>query len=370
MAQLHFAHREIVAKVVYFGAPGAGSNTNVRTLYGLLAYKERSRLHQFQSWYFDYVPAGALVPGFATRLRVYSMPGGIRNASHREQVFGDVDALVLVADARTARAQGNRLAAEELLAFVKQHGRNLQALPLVIQVNHTDAPDARTADTCVAELGLASENVIPAVARQSQGVLETHDALVGEVCRRLCENLGGATETIQLAAALRENVEKDEEIVARHMAGIEAAERDSRPSLEHNVGDFQVALTRRYQALTHGPRVELGFQPKEFFGMRPVHLMDTRIEADTIVVDVVMERNSGGEPRRLALILANRPTDATPVQRMTAPSIARGGVTENLPDSVDMLPPDPWDFPPVWYGIAGIAGGTLVGMLVGFLMFS
>jgi hypothetical protein len=137
-----------------------------------------------------------------------------------------------------------------------------------------------------------------------------------------------------------------------------------------NVGDFQVALTRRYQALTPGPRVELGFQPREFIGSRPVHLMDTRLEADSIVVDLVMERLSGGEPRRLSLVLANRPLDATPVQRSTAPSAPpRPRITENLPDHIELPPPDPWDFPPVWYGIAGVAGGTLVGVLVGFLMF-
>jgi hypothetical protein len=377
MAVIHFGHREITAKLVYFGAAQAGSNTNVRTLYGVLPAREKGRLHHFgptgsneQSWFFEYVPPqNVQLPGFGLRIRVYSMPGGITHSTHRREVFKTADAVVFVADARPDRADANRHAWAELKQHLREMHLDPDRLPTIVQVNHTDAPDARQPEQALADLGEGVPLSVAAVARSSKGVLETHDRAVTELVARIKENLGGNTAAIALVADQRDSPERDEDILARHLATLAAADRRSRPSLELAVQDLQVALSRRYQTLTPGPRFEVPFQPREFLGTRPVHLLDARLEGDQILVDLVLERLAGGEPRRLSVVLANRPLDATPVPRHTTPSPQPRPITSDLPDKVELnAAPEPSDFPPVWYGVVGAAGGALIGMLVMFLL--
>ncbi len=95
MATIDFGNREITAKLVYFGATGAGSNTNVRQLHRLVPTTSRSRLHKFgpgdsaeRSFYFDYrLPESERINGFDLRLRLYSLPGGLE----LEALFGRED---------------------------------------------------------------------------------------------------------------------------------------------------------------------------------------------------------------------------------------------------------------------------------------
>jgi len=377
MATLTFAHREIAAKIVYFGAPGAGSNSNVRTLYSLVSVKEKSRLHQFgpsnaseQSCYFDYVPTqGGEVPGFSTRFRVYSLPGGLRNEVHRHEVFDDTDGIVFVADARASRARGNAQALEEMTSLLRGQGLDLAKMPIVVEINHTDAPDARPPEEIMWLLNSEDYPVVSAVARTGQGVMETHDHLTRELSQRLRANLTGNLAAIRLLHSKRDVIERDEQVIARHVAALEAAEHTPRANLETAISDFQLALTRRYLTLTPGPKHDVHSLPREFLGFKPVHLLESRLEGDQIHVDVVMERVAGQGPRRLTLVLVNRPLEA-PVTRTTpigAPVPAP--VTGDLPDRIVPPPPKPKDLPPIGYGVAGVTFGILAGVLIARLAF-
>ncbi len=374
MATLTFAHREITAKIVYFGAPGAGSNSNVRTLYSLVSVKEKSRLHQFgptnaseQSCYFDYVPTqGGEVPGFSTRFRVYSLPGGLRNEVHRHEVFDDTDGIVFVADARASRAKGNAQALEEMTSLLRGQGLDLANMPIVVEINHTDAPDARPPEEIMWLLNSENYPVVSAVARTGQGVIETHDHLTKELSARLRANLQGKFDAIRLNGSKRDVVERDEQVVARHLAALEAAEHTPRANLDTAISDFQLALTRRYLSLTPGPKHEVNSLPREFLGYKPVHLLDSRLDGDQIHVDVVMERVSGQGPRRLTLVLVNRPVEAPARSTPVGPVPP---ITGDLPDRIVPVPPPPRDLPPYWYGVAGGVFGILSGVLLAKLLF-
>ena len=392
MALINLAHREITAKVVYFGAPGAGSNTNVRTLYEVLPVKEKSRLHHFgpvtskeESWYFDYVTEAELVSGFAMRLRVYSMPGGIDDAVHRKEVLKGTDSVVFVADARQSRAAANVDALIELERLLKGHGVELATIPLVIQVNHTDADDARDPAAVVVDLNPYGFPVVAAMARSHRGVLEAHDRVATETAARIRENLAGNEASIALTAIHREAIERDDEVIARHVEAI-SADRGQRghPQMGLGTADSEVSA---YHGLEVGLRLELPFQPREWVGLKPIALLETRFEGDGVAVELVMDRLAGGEPRRLTVFLANRPVDTTPLPRAqpstgSSPRGSLGGLstqatlpvlgdtaTSKLPDRMDMPKPEPADFPPVWYGVIGIAGGVLLGLLLGFVVF-
>ncbi len=390
MAIIDFAHREITAKVVYFGAPGAGSNTNVDRLFELVPVNERGRLHRFgadddddASLFFDYVPQGGGQIGvFTTRYRVYSMPGGVKNATHREEVLRGADAVVFVADAREGRGQGNLDNLIELEGLLAEFDLALVSIPLVFQVNHSDAPSARTVAEVVYDLNPYGFEVVAAVARQGRGVLETHDRIVAVTAARIGESLAGNQAAISLTAVNRAARERDDDVIRRHVAAIRSGDSGEEPVdgalAAKGRGEPPPARSARVMAYAAAPEVDvvrLPFQPRSMAGTRPVHVLSARVEDGAVHLDVVAERLSGGDPRRVRVVLENRPigelglTGSSPTQTASAPEDPPM-ITSSLPDQIEFpMTSHHLDLPPMWYGLGGLAGGVIAGLLMGFLLF-
>lgn len=372
MALIYFDKRQIVAKLVIVGADGAGSNTNLRSLHGRVTSRYKGEIFSFgadpeeTSFVFEYDAPRACVPGFDLRVRVYSLPGRVGSPAHRDLVLRDVDGVLLVLDARPERGSANKSALEDVSARLAGYGRPVERTAVVVQINHRDHLTARSSEAVVVGLALPSAPIIPSNARTAQGVLETHEALVSDVSARLRDNLAGNVDDILLVATTGAPL-SDEDLVAQHVSQLSG--NVAFGQLDAGAAQLNAAMTRRFLALPPGERVEVAFQPREFAGMRPVHLLDSRLEADGVFVDLVMERLSGGGPKRLPLMLANRPPDVQPVQRHVTQTAA-SSVTRDLPMKVDMAPPEPIDFPPVWYGVAGIAAGVVVGLLIAYVAFA
>lgn len=386
MATINFATREISAKIVYIGASGAGSNTNVRRLYETLEAEQTSRLHMFgpddsdeRSWFFQYLrPHGPHVASFAMRCQVYSLPGGLVLDAHREEVLGGADALVFVADARPDRQQANLdalIALEEQLAA---QGMELSAAAVVVQVNHTDHDDALPPERVGAEINPFGFPQLAAVARDGEGVGTTHAEVVAAIEDRLRDHLGGNDAVLQLVAVHDPETPTDDDIVAGHVQAIqERSEAQASAAVD--------ALSeRQIEHLPEGPIVEVPFQPREFVGSQPSRVLDVTVDRDEVSVDLVMERMGGGTPRRLLVRLVNRPTD-TPALARSAPVVqhaptgpqAEDRVFDYLPESVEITHPgdrsgddDSDDMPPLAYGLLGLSGGIVIGGLLAYLVGS
>ncbi len=372
MAIINFATREITAKVVYFGATGAGCNTNLKQLHKLLSTSERSQLHKFgpsdspeRTYYFDYVtPDDRGVNDFRMRFRVYSLPGDLTLPAHRQEVVSEVDALVFVADARAARATANMDSLLELERMLSLQGLELAAVPVVLQVNHVDSSDARKISDVVFDINPYGFPVISAVANDHRGVVETHTEITGATMARIRDNMAGNEATITLTAVHRQTRETDEDVVRGHIEAIQGATQSTPQQQEHGTvsnGEGVVLPT---------PTVEVPFQPRDFVGSHPVSVLAARVENGTVAVDVVMEPMGGGSPRRLTVHLANRPTDTPPVPRHAPPSVvpSENRVSNYLPERVDFTQPPSGDLPGVWYGILGLGAGVLIGALTSYLV--
>jgi hypothetical protein len=375
VALINFRYREIAAKIAYCGGLGADSTMSVRTLHGMVSAREKGRLFPFgpaeselRAWFFEYVPPGVIVPGFTLKVRVYALPMSAGNAPLREEVLGGADAVMLVVDPRSSRQAANRNTLADLQRALKHLGQEPGSIPLLLQRSQTDFGEEGAPQDYAKLLGVES-NVEPVDGIQE--FFGFHDRVIGDIGSRLRANLAGDLGAITLVADHRESMERDHEVLARHEAALEQDRARERPSLEMAIKDVQAALQARYAGLSQGIRVEIPFQPKEFVGTRPVHVLGATLDGEHVHVDIVMERMNGGEPRRLLLQLANRPRDATPMPRNTQPGPpSRDAISSTtLPERVDLGPPEPADFPPVWYGVAGAAGGMLIGLLVGFLLF-
>lgn len=362
MATINFATREITAKLVYYGTSGAGCNTNVRQLHRLVPSDRRSRLHKFgpgdsdeRSFYFDYVAGkDSRINGFDLHLRVYSLPGGLSLDAHRHEVMKDVDALVYVADARPVAEAANM---DQLLALEEQlskTGLELASLPIVIQVNHTDDDTARPAEDVVYDLNPYGFPVIPAIATEPRGVLETHTELAGALTARIRDNMAGNAAAITVTAVHRAERIDDEDVIRGHIEAIQAVTTATPAS---SLGEEMPTPS------TPTPRVELPFQPRDFVGTHPVQVLSSRLEGSTIVIELLMQPMSGGDPKPLRIELANRPTDTPALDRVMPAQPEPTRLGDYIPDTYDLPEEEGPDLPGWLYGVIGVLGGLAIGVL-------
>lgn len=384
MATINFATREITAKVVYFGASEAGCNTNVERLHSQVPGRSKSALHKFgppdeaeRSTYFDYLSTEpASLESFTMAYRIFSLPGGITLPAHREALMRSVDAVVLVADARQARNRANVDALFELEAMLRGLGQELSSLAVVIQVNHTDAEDARPLQDVVFDLNPFGFPVVEAVAAAGKGVLETHREAASSIGTRVKNALTGQTPALTVSALHIAERETDTEVIGKLVEAIHVA--SSVVTVEHLSEDSPPA--RIDGPVLEGPEVELAFQPRELVGCHPVRVLQADVHGDRVRVDLLMERMGGGEPTKITLWLLNRPTDTPPIARLPAgkpqEETPADRVFDYLPDPEESSeePLAPWgpadasELSPVWFGVFGASSGILIGLLGGYLV--
>ncbi|MEQ1505140.1 MAG: hypothetical protein ABMB14_23095 [Myxococcota bacterium] len=325
MATINFATRELAAKIVYFGATSAGCNTNLERLHALIPGRSKSALHKFgpresdeRSMYFDYLSLDpAPIDGFAQVVRVYSLPGGIGLQAHRDEVMRAVDGIVFVADARGDRNAANVDALLGLETLLTALALDMSALPIVLQVNHTDSPEARPVADVVFDLNPFGFPAIPAIARQDHGVLETHGELLRGMTERIRNAVIGQTPGLRLTAIHDPVRRTDTDVIQAHVDTIQ-----ERAEITPQIDDVAVELPDDVDdaaGLPAGPTIEVPFQPRELVGSHPVRILAAEIDADHVRVELLMERMGGAESRRLTVLLANRPTDTLPKRAASAP---------------------------------------------------
>jgi signal recognition particle receptor subunit beta len=129
--------------------------------------------------FFDLLPLSyRSASGLAIRLKVFTVPGQVIHASTRRLVLQGADGVAFIADSRVSETQNNTDSFMDLRDNVKEHGRSLRQMPLVIQFNKRDLPDVRS-DEEIAKLGAQGrEPVYLAVATRGLGVVETFIGLL------------------------------------------------------------------------------------------------------------------------------------------------------------------------------------------------
>jgi hypothetical protein len=128
--------------------------------------------------------------GVKVKLRLYTVPGQVIHESTRRIVLQGTDAVVFVADGRRSEAAATLAYWNNMLKNMEANGLDYRTLPLVIQLNKRDLPDARGED----ELGdlrkVIRPPMVPAVAVRGEGVVETLWALLSLTYRNLDRTLG------------------------------------------------------------------------------------------------------------------------------------------------------------------------------------
>ncbi len=198
MVQINFAQKQINAKVVYYGPGMSGKTTNLEVIHQRAPAPNRGDLTSIstdgdRTLFFDYMPLDlGTVAGMRTCFQVYTVPGQVYYNSTRKLVLQGVDGVIFVADSSEKMREQNIESLKNLEENLAEYGKNMSTLPLVIQYNKRDLPDAMSLEKLAEDLNVFGVPSFEAVANTGQGVFPTLKALAAVVLKNLAQETGGS----------------------------------------------------------------------------------------------------------------------------------------------------------------------------------
>jgi signal recognition particle receptor subunit beta len=191
VAQVDFTERQLTLKLVYYGPPLSGKTSNLRALHGKVDKLNRGRLMTLdtrddRTLFFDLLPIFFRASGFSFRIKVYTVPGQPVHEATRKVVLAGADGVVFVADSRPDHREANRSSWQNLLANLKSLG--LEQLPIVVQYNKRDLPDAIAIDEAD-RFGDPGRTLVEACAKAGDGVTATFFELISRAWQNLDADL-------------------------------------------------------------------------------------------------------------------------------------------------------------------------------------
>ncbi len=179
MVQFRHAQREIQFKVVYYGPALGGKTTNLEALHEITDPEGQTELVSLKTaedrtLFFDFLPFDlGEVQGYHIRFQVYTVPGQVHYNTTRKVVLSGADAIVFVADSQPERAKENFISWENMKANLIANKMDLAQIPVVVQCNKQDLPDALDRDEILKIMRAEPEHVTTSCALSGEGVVET-----------------------------------------------------------------------------------------------------------------------------------------------------------------------------------------------------
>lgn len=179
MAVINYSKKEISAKIVYYGPSVCGKTTNIQSIYASIKPEQKGKLVSLateadRTLFFDFLPIEiANIRGFKTRLHFYTVPGQVYYNSTRRAVLTGVDGLVFVADSQRDKMEENIESLANLEENLNYYGKSMKTLPLVMQYNKRDLPDATPVSEMNQILNPDGYPYFESVAPTGEGVLQT-----------------------------------------------------------------------------------------------------------------------------------------------------------------------------------------------------
>jgi signal recognition particle receptor subunit beta len=200
MVLVNYSGKEINAKVVYYGPGLCGKTTNLEHIYSRVPNTNRGKMVSMKTrtertLFFDFLPLSlGELGGFQTRFLLYTVPGQVYYNATRKLVLKGVDAIVFVADSGRGKMEENLESLENLRDNLREHGLDLDEIPLVLQYNKRDLSDVYTPEEM--EQALNPKGKWPwheAVATTGEGVFETFKGVGRLLLAHLSKSMGIAT---------------------------------------------------------------------------------------------------------------------------------------------------------------------------------
>lgn len=187
--------REMNLKVVYYGPAMSGKTTNLQRIHEKTSPKIRGELISLKTrgdrtLYFDFLQIElGRVAGLKPRFNLYTVPGQSYYVSSRRLVLQGADGVVFVADSDPGRMSDNIQSVQDLVKNLNTLGINPQAIPIILQCNKRDLPDAMPVADMQKRLGFSRVPCYAATATNGEGIFETMKAAISMVVKQAQKGL-------------------------------------------------------------------------------------------------------------------------------------------------------------------------------------
>lgn len=196
MVLFNYATKEITAKIVYYGPGLCGKTTNLQFVYDSLPSNNKSKMLSLatktdRTLFFDFLPLDlGKIRGMRTKLQLYTVPGQVYYNSTRQLVLKGADGIVFVADSQDFALDANLESLQNLEDNLKRQGIRLREMPLVLQYNKRDLPNAMPVAEMSAEINKLGSPSYESVATSGLGVEETLKGITQLVLAHLVKKYG------------------------------------------------------------------------------------------------------------------------------------------------------------------------------------
>jgi signal recognition particle receptor subunit beta len=196
MVLFNYATKEITAKIVYYGPGLCGKTTNLQFIYESLPSNHKSKMLSLstktdRTLFFDFLPLDlGKIRGMRTKLQLYTVPGQVYYNSTRQLVLKGADGVVFVADSQDYALDANLESLQNLEDNLKRQGLKIRELPIVIQYNKRDLPNAMPVAKLEKELNKLGAPHFESTATTGAGVEQTLNGITQLVLTNLVKKYG------------------------------------------------------------------------------------------------------------------------------------------------------------------------------------
>lgn len=176
-------------KLVYYGPAQSGKTTNLLRLHDQLAPALKGEMMSMETkddrtLFFDLLPLGFRAPsGLLLKFRLFTVPGQIAHDGTRKAVLSRADGVVFVADSARAQETNNAESFQSLSENCHRVGLDFAHLPLIVQFNKRDLPDAVPETELRERWAAAPWPLVFATALRGDGVEACFAALLAALYR-------------------------------------------------------------------------------------------------------------------------------------------------------------------------------------------
>ncbi len=179
--------RQLNLKVVYYGPALSGKTTNLEQIHARIDPSRRSDLislktSEDRTLFFDFLQLElGKINGLTPKIQLYTVPGQAYYEVSRKLVLRGADGVVFVADSGANRLNDNLDSWMNMKKHLVALGIPIQTLPLIVQLNKQDLPNAMPPQILIGTLNCQIYKTIPAVAMNGNGVFDTLKAIINGV---------------------------------------------------------------------------------------------------------------------------------------------------------------------------------------------
>jgi signal recognition particle receptor subunit beta len=194
MVQINFARKEINCKIVYYGPGLSGKTTNLEKVHECAPENSKGELTSIstdgdRTLFFDFMPLDlGSVAGMRTKFHIYTVPGQVYYNSTRKLVLLGADGIIFVADSSPGTMEANKQSLDNLRENLLEMGKDIAKVPLVMQWNKRDMPEATSVEEMESELNIYKVPAFEACASTGEGVIQTLKGISGLVLESINSN--------------------------------------------------------------------------------------------------------------------------------------------------------------------------------------